>query len=99
MKKIIMIILLTVFFVNPAQARNSCLSMMCLAGAYQGKGVVEGCRGAIIDYFNIYVTDPMTLRYDWPKTFRSRDRYLNSCGDTDGWAKKLNLRYGYQTAL
>jgi len=99
MKKIIMIILLAVFFVNPVQARSSCLSMMCLAGAYQGEGVVEGCRSAIIKYFGIYVTDPITLRYDWPKTFRSRGRFLNSCGDTDGWANKLNKRYGYQMSL
>jgi len=99
MKKIIMIILLTVFFANPVQARSSCLSMMCLAGAYQGEGVVEGCRSAIIKYFGIYVTDPITLRYDWPKTFRSRGRFLNSCGDTDGWANKLNKKYGYQMSL
>ena len=99
MKKIIMIILLAVFFASPVQARDACFSTMCLAGAYQGEGVVTGCRRSIMDYFSIYVTDPMTLRYDWPKTYRSRGRFLNSCGDTDGWANKLNRRYGYQTAL
>jgi len=99
MKKMIMIVLLAVLFVNPVQARNACFSTMCLAGAYQGEGVVKGCRTPITDYFSIVVTDPITLRYDWPKTVHARGRYLNSCGDTDGWANKLNLKYGYQTAL
>ncbi len=99
MKKIIMILLLSIFFVNPAQARDACKSTMCLAGAYEGNGVVEGCRRAISDYFSISVIDPMTLRYDWPKTVRSRGRYLNSCGDTDGWANKLNKKYGYTMSI
>jgi len=99
MKKIIMIVLLAVFFANPVQARNACYSMMCLAGAYQGEGVVSGCRHPISDYFSIRAIDPMTLRTDWPRTFRSRGRYLNSCGDTDGWANKLNQKYGYTSSI
>lgn len=78
--------------VTPAQAKDACKTVLCMAGMVQGAGVVSGCSGAVRDYFSIIKF--RKGKFSASRTASARGSFLNSCPANDGWASKINSQYG-----
>ncbi|MCY0386744.1 conjugal transfer protein [Robbsia sp. Bb-Pol-6] len=79
-------------WVPESQAKDACATVLCMAGMLQGQGKADGCDGAIADYFNI-----VSYRHghiDFNAMGRKRLDFLNECSANDGWARKINDRFG-----
>lgn len=95
MKKLIVVSLLMFLFATPATAKDSCSTVLCMAGMLQGSGVVSGCKGFVKDYFSIIKFNNhggISLN----RTFKAREKFLNKCGSAGGWPDMINSKYGRQ---
>ena len=95
MKKLLAFSMLMFLFVMPAQAKDSCNTVLCMAGMLQGAGVVSGCKGSVQDYFDI-------IRFNshggisLNKTFYARGQFLGKCATAGNWPQMINSQYGRQ---
>lgn len=95
MRKLIIATLLLFLFAAPATAKDSCSTVLCMAGMLQGSGVVEGCKGFVKDYFSIIKFNNhggISLN----KTFKARGSFLSKCGAAGSWPDMINTKYGRQ---
>ena len=95
MKKLIAATFLMSLFAAPSSAKDSCSTVLCMAGMLQGSGVVEGCKGLVKDYFSIIKFNNhggISLN----RTFKARGKFLNKCGSAGGWPDMINSKYGWQ---
>ncbi len=93
MKKLMVAVFCWAVFTSPVFAKDSCTTVLCMAGMLQGVGVVDGCSGAVKHYFSIIKFNGhggISLN----KTFKARSRFLNQCESNGGWSKKINQKYG-----
>ena len=93
MKKLVAALFLLLVSSSPVYAKDSCTTVLCMAGMLQGVGVVDGCNGAVKDYFSIIKLNGhggISLN----KTFKARGKFLKKCSSNSGWAKKINKKYG-----
>ena len=95
MKKIAIAFVLAIsLLAQPSHARDSCKTMLCMAGMFQGVGVVDNCEDAVRDYFSIVRFDHHH-RFKPGDTKRDRGNFLGGCKfDPEGWASKINNAYG-----
>jgi hypothetical protein len=95
MKKIAIIFILPIaLLAQPSHAKDSCKTLLCMAGMFQGVGVVDNCEGAVRDYFSIVRFDHHH-RFKPGATKRDRGNFLGGCGfDPEGWGPKINNQYG-----
>jgi len=92
MKRLLFIVLIAMF-ITPAHAKDSCASVLCLAGMYQGAGKSSECNSPVSDYFSIRVFKKGKFKAS--RTASARLSYLNSCPSHSGWASKINSSFGY----
>ena len=95
MKKLLAFSMLMFLFVMPAQAKDSCNTVLCMAGMLQGSGVVSGCKGFVQDYFAIIKLNNhggISLN----KTFSARGKFLGKCTTAGNWPHMINNQYGRQ---
>jgi len=95
MKKLIIAAALMILFATPGHAKDSCSTVLCMAGMLQGSGVVSGCKGFVQDYFSIIKFNShggISLN----KTFKARGSFLNKCPSAGSWAGAINKKYGRQ---
>lgn len=95
MKKFLVFLMLMFLFTAPAQAKDSCDTVLCMAGMLQGSGVVSGCKGFVQDYFDIIKLNShggISLN----KTFNARGQFLNKCTTAGNWPQIINKQYGRQ---
>jgi hypothetical protein len=93
MKKWLVMTLLTALFATPAQAKDPCSTVLCMAGLLQGSGVVSGCKGLVNNYFSIIKFNShggISLN----KTFKARGKFLGKCNTAGNWPGKINHQYG-----
>ncbi len=95
MKKLLVMLPLLFLISAPAQAKDSCSSVLCLAGMFQGVGVAIGCQKPVSNYFSI-VKFSKHGGISLNKTSKARGSFLNKCPSAGGWSKKLNDKYGKQ---
>ena len=76
----------------PAQAKNACETVICLAGLVQGSGKVSECGGAYADYFDIRKFKRGKFRPD--RTFNARASFLDQCSQGGIWNSKINNKFG-----
>ncbi len=75
-----------------AHAKDACRTVLCMSGMVQGEGVVDNCRSAVNDYFNII--ERKRGKFSASRTARARLSFLNSCPNHSGWASRINDQYG-----
>ena len=95
MRKLTIAALLMSLFTTPAAAKDSCSTVLCMAGILQGSGVVDNCKGFVKDYFSIIKFNNhggISLN----KTFKARGSFLNKCGAAGSWPDMINSKYGRQ---
>jgi TrbM len=93
MKKLVIVALLMSLFTTPATAKDSCSTVLCMAGMLQGSGVVSGCKGFVKDYFSIIKFNNhggISLN----KTFKARGSFLSQCNSAGNWPAMINKQYG-----
>lgn len=91
----ITVVLATSLLAQPSHAKDSCKTLLCMAGMFQGAGIVDNCGDAVRDYFSI-------VRFDHHHHFKpgatksDRGNFLGGCSqfDPEGWALKINDAYG-----
>ncbi len=93
MKKLLILLALLFLAISPAQAKDACASVLCLAGMFQGAGVVSGCSKPVKDYFSI-IKFKKHGGISLGKTSKSRGKFLNKCASNNGWSDKINKKYG-----
>ena len=79
----------------PAQARDACKSLICLAGMSGDGTIAGGCSGAVSDFFSIQVWT--VTGYKPGHTAAKRQQYLNGCSGAamnQGLVQKIILLYG-----
>ncbi len=92
MKKLMAIIFM-LLFVNPAYAKESCPSLLCMAGLFQGAAVSNECEAPVLDCFSIIKFNKhggISLN----KTSAARGEFLNQCPGGGNWGNKINAKYG-----
>ena len=95
MKKILGFFVLMFLFTSLAKAKDSCSTVLCMAGMLQGSGVVSSCKGFVQDYFDIIKFNShggISLN----KTFSARGQFLNKCATAGNWPNLINNQYGRQ---
>ncbi|PTN08247.1 TrbM/KikA/MpfK family conjugal transfer protein [Nitrosomonas aestuarii] len=95
MKKYLAITVLMLLLATPVQAKESCSTVLCMAGMLQGVGVVSACTGFVQDYFDIIMFNGhggISLN----KTFKARGKFLGKCTSAGNWPKMINSQYGRQ---
>ena len=95
MKKILTVFMLMFLFTSPAKAKDSCSTVLCMAGMLQGSGIVSGCKGFVQDYFDIIKFNShggISLN----KTFSARGKFLGNCTTAGNWPHMINNQYGRQ---
>ncbi|WP_426811723.1 TrbM/KikA/MpfK family conjugal transfer protein (plasmid) [Pseudomonas sp. WOUb67] len=94
MKKVISALFVTFALLSTsAHAKDPCETVLCMAGMLQGKGIVEGCDGAVSDFFSI-IKRKKKNRIDINGTFNARKQFVNSCPQNSGWGNKISNKYG-----
>ena len=91
MKKYFITIIVMLFISTPAQAKDSCSTVLCMAGMLQGVGVVSECKGFVQDYFDIILFNShggISLN----KTFKARGKFLGKCTSAGGWPYMINSK-------
>ena len=78
-------------------AKDACKTVLCMAGMMQGAGVVDGCSGAVKDYFNI--TKFKRGKFSASRTAKARASFLNSCSCNPEWTSAINNKYGRMRSL
>tara|TARA_R110002111_G_scaffold115634_16_gene176628 strand:+ start:393 stop:692 length:300 start_codon:yes stop_codon:yes gene_type:complete len=76
----------------PAQAKNACETVICLAGLVQGGSKVSNCGGAYSNYFSIRKFKKGKFRPD--RTFNARASFLGQCPQGGIWNSKINNKFG-----
>lgn len=73
---------------QPAMAKDSCKSLLCLAGAAMGQGGGSACSGATKDYFSIR---KFTRKGNFSPsaTASARSKFINQCSAGDSGSKSL----------
>ena len=95
MRKVFAFFMLTFLFTAPAKAKDSCSTVLCMAGMLQGVGVVSECKGFVQDYFGIIKFNShggISLN----KTFSARGKFLGKCTSAGNWPQMINNQYGRQ---
>lgn len=95
MKKFIASIGSMFLLAAPVQAKDSCSTVLCMAGMFQGTGAVSECKGSIQDYFDIIMFNSrggISLN----KTFKARGKFLGKCTSAGSWSDMINSKYGRQ---
>lgn len=95
MKKYFLTSVLMLLLTTPVQARDSCSTVLCMAGMLQGVGVVSECTGSVQDYFDIIMFNGhggISLN----KTFKARGKFLGKCTSAGNWPDMINSKYGRQ---
>lgn len=95
MKKYLLSFIVMLFLNAPTQAKDSCSTVLCMAGMLQGSGVVSGCKGFVQDYFDIILFNShggISLN----KTFMARGKFLGKCTSAGNWPDVINNKYGRQ---
>ena len=95
MNKVLAFLMLMILFAAPVQAKDSCNTVLCMAGMLQGSGIVSGCKGFVQDYFDIIKFNShggISLN----KTFSARGQFLNKCTTAGNWPQMINNQYGRQ---
>jgi TrbM len=95
MKKYFISFIVILFFSAPVQAKDSCGTVLCMAGMLQGVGVVSECKGFVQDYFDIILLNShggISLN----KTFKARGKFLGNCTSAGNWPDMINSKYGRQ---
>ena len=95
MKKLLLLLALMFSANSPVHAKDSCSTVLCLAGMLQGTGVASGCRGFVQDYFSIILFNShggISLN----KTFKARGNFLGKCSTAGNWPDMINSQYGKQ---
>ncbi|SET58043.1 hypothetical protein SAMN05216326_1398 [Nitrosomonas marina] len=95
MKKYFISFIVMLFLSAPAQAKDSCSTVLCMVGMLQGVGVVSECKGFVQDYFDIILFNShggISLN----KTFKARGKFLGKCTSAGGWPDIINSKYGRQ---
>lgn len=95
MKKYFISFIVILFLSAPVQAKDSCGTVLCMAGMLQGVGVVSECKGFVQDYFNIILFNShggISLN----KTFKARGKFLGKCTSAGSWPDMINSKYGRQ---
>ncbi|CAE6519030.1 TrbM [Nitrosomonas nitrosa] len=98
MKKHLVSFTVMLFLSTPVQAKDSCSTVLCMAGMLQGSGVVSGCKRFVQDYFDIILFNShggISLN----KTFKARGRFLGQCTSVGNWPDMINNKYGRQLGL
>jgi len=93
MKKLLTFLALIFLTTTSAQAKDPCASVLCMAGMFQGSGVVSGCSKPVKDYFSI-IKFKKNGAISFGKTAKARGKFLNQCSSNGGWGDKINNRYG-----
>ena len=95
MKKYLAITVLMLLLTAPVQAKDSCSTVLCMAGMLQGVGVVSECTDSVQDYFDIIMFNGhggISLN----KTFSARGKFLGKCATAGNWPHMINNQYGRQ---
>ena len=95
MKKYFISFIVILFLSAPVQAKDSCSTVLCMAGMLQGVGVVSECKGFVQDYFDIILFNShggISLN----KTFKARGKFLGKCTSAGSWPDMINSKYGRQ---
>ena len=95
MKKYFISFIVILFLSAPVQAKDSCGTVLCMAGMLQGVGVVSECKGFVQDYFDIILFNShggISLN----KTFKARGKFLRKCTSAGSWPDMINSKYGRQ---
>ena len=95
MKKYFISFIVMLFLSAPVQAKDSCSTVLCMAGMLQGVGVVSECKGFVQDYFDIILFNShggISLN----KTFKARGKFLGKCTSAGSWPDMINSKYGRQ---
>lgn len=95
MKKYFISFIVMLFLCAPVQAKDSCSTVLCMAGMLQGVGVVSECKGFVQDYFDIILFNShggISLN----KTFKARGKFLGQCTSAGNWPDMINSKYGRQ---
>ncbi|CAE6508038.1 MAG: conjugal transfer protein [Nitrosomonas sp. PRO4] len=95
MKKYFISFIVILFLSAPVQAKDSCGTVLCMAGMLQGVGVVSECKGFVQDYFDIILFNShggISLN----KTFKARGKFLGKCTSAGSWPDMINSKYGRQ---
>jgi hypothetical protein len=93
MKKHLVSFIVMLFLSTPVQAKDSCSTVLCMAGMLQGSGVVSGCKRFVQDYFDIIQFNShggISLN----KTFKARGQFLGKCTSAGNWPDMINSKYG-----
>ena len=93
------IIACPIWLSQPAQAKDACATVLCMAGMIQGAGVSSACGGAAADYFNIKRWRKGKFHSGW--TADARGAFLNSraAPGTASWKSRINGQYGRMFGL
>lgn len=93
------IIACPIWLSQPAQAKDACATMLCMAGMLQGAGVSSACGGAVADYFNIKRWRRGKFHSGW--TADARGAFLNSraAPGTASWKSRIDSQYGRMFGL
>jgi hypothetical protein len=95
MKKYFISFIVILFLSAPVQAKDSCGTVLCMAGMLQGVGVVSECKGFVQDYFDIILFNShggISLN----QTFKARGKFLGKCTSAGNWPDMINSKYGRQ---
>lgn len=95
MKKYFISFIVILFLSAPVQAKDSCGTVLCMAGMLQGVGIVSECKGFVQDYFDIILFNShggISLN----KTFKARGKFLGKCTSAGSWPDMINSKYGRQ---
>ncbi len=95
MKGLFILLALMLLPTTPVYAKDSCSTVLCMAGMLQGSGVVSGCKGFVQDYFTIIKFNShggISLN----KTFSARGKFLGKCTSAGEWPRMINNQYGRQ---
>lgn len=95
MKKYFISFIVMLFLSAPVQAKDSCSTVLCMAGMLQGVGVVSECKEFVQDYFDIILFNShggISLN----KTFKAHGKFLGKCTSAGNWPDMINSKYGRQ---
>ncbi len=95
MKKYLVSFIVMLLLSTSVQAKDSCSTVLCMAGVLQGVGVVSECKGFVQDYFDIIQFNShggISLN----KTFKARGKFLGKCTSAGNWPDMINSQYGRQ---
>lgn len=77
----------------PAQAKDPCKAVICMAGMLTGNDGGSDCKSAVNDYFSIVKFKKGKLNKNATK--QARQEFLQQCTKEDeGWIKQINSAFG-----